>query len=252
MLARPAMGSARWRGLQHLEGKLGHAVSEPFQRQVLEHDIGNRSISRHLPLALDRLDQRVWLLVLAATIDAVIDILQRERLTIRPDPVDTLDLTFTDRHRKAQAVAIARHRRPALASGVLAAGLTEARRPYHLAAHPRAAIDIGNARPFPALGQVYRLKPRAFTAGREQGRIDGIAGNGAGRTPDRCAAKRAAKQVQAAGKKARTCRRARLGQYDPCHLVRSPVQGRKKPPQYAGATMGRAGFRSPNGPNRHE
>jgi len=127
-----------------LERKLRDRVAKHIQRQILEHNVGEATISRRIIRALDRFNNRIGRLIFAAEMDAMRHLRQIERFAIRPRPADARDLAFTQANSKRERVRIIRARNawPAFAAANLCRlrALLELSRPDHLARQPHAPV----------------------------------------------------------------------------------------------------------------
>ncbi len=187
-----------------------NAVAEIFQRQPLEHDIGQPAIGRCIAGALFGDDQRIRLLIFATAIDAARQTVEIERFAVGPDSEHGADLAVAKADREIAEIGIGGCRdgiaaETALAAGILGAArdlLLKFGRPDHFAGKPRPAIDPRNRR---ALGRGHHVeigKPRPahhLVATAKQRVVDDVAdcgtqqaaGNRTNRTGDRVAHGRA-------------------------------------------------------------
>ena len=202
-----AVGVGRAR---HLEAQLRDAVAPAFKAKLLQHDIGDAAIGGGV-LALVRDDAGIGQLRLAAAIDAHVQLVRRDLLTVGPDPPHAQDRPLAQRDRHAQAIA---HLGDARAPGALAAAraarhLRHRRGPDHVARHAHLPPEAGDrsalarslqAQPIDPAG-LYRAGARAQQAlvdDAAQRRAHGAADHGARQAkdgppeprPDRCARRR--------------------------------------------------------------
>ncbi len=215
-------------GADHLEGEERNAVAEFFQRQPLEDDVGGAPIGGRLAAALLRLDQAVAVLPLRAVIDAVVGRHHVERPAVGPYPTDPVDLAFTEADGKIGEVAVAfdgRAARPALAAAFRLPRhlLLEVRRPDHLAGDPHPPVDARDRRAFARGLDLEVGKPAGLRRPllAEQRLVDGVAGDRAGRAPERYA-DRAEQPAD---------RRAGSGENKGCHELPSSPGWLERPPQ---------------------
>ena len=180
-------------GPHDLEAELGNPVAELRQVQVLDHDIGDPAIGRHLPGPFDRLDLRVGQLFFAAGIDPKRQIPPGHLVPVRPDPTHAGNLALAKRDREADRIRIAagrRLRRRALTTPRFGYALLEARRPDHLPRHARTPVHIRDGGALAGSGQAEPIHLSGLHCGRTRAKkflVDQAAERRAGRAADhRC------------------------------------------------------------------
>ncbi|SIS68655.1 hypothetical protein SAMN05421759_102364 [Roseivivax lentus] len=176
---------------QNLEGKLGHAVAEILQLEILQHDISRAAIGGHFAHAFDRLHLRVGQLVARAGIDPHVQILGRDLDPVRPDPRHARDLALAERERHADRVVIGgdlgRGGGALAAVAALGPGLFgEMRGPDDLPADAHAPVGLRNRAALAGIGEVEAFDAPGLDAFRSlahQALVDRSAERGPGEAP---------------------------------------------------------------------